>query len=65
MRRERPGDNYFAIKRARLRLLRRCKIVGDCWIWQGTVRETGRITITSYDPRTGDEVETVEIDRAA
>lgn len=52
MRRERPGDNYFAIKRARLRLLRRCKIVGDCWIWQGTVR--GDYGVMSIEGRTRD-----------
>ena len=31
-----PGDGYFRIKKARLRMLKKCKIVGDCWIWQGS-----------------------------
>ena len=31
-------DAYFRFKNARMRLLKRCKIDGDCWLWQGTVR---------------------------
>jgi len=43
---DRPGDSYFRIKNARLRLLKKCKIVGDCWVWQGTKRGGyGQMTI--------------------
>ena len=45
-----PWDDFFRIKRARVRLLKKCRIEGDCWIWRGPVR--GEYGIISIDGRT-------------
>lgn len=43
-------DAYFRYKAARVRLLRKCKIVGDCWIWHGLKR--GDYGVMSIDGKT-------------
>lgn len=41
-----PWRRFVRYKNARLRLLRKVEVVGDCWIWRGIVRgEYGVITI--------------------